>query len=78
VLAVSLYIPAVQLTELSASFYGVAVRGSVTVHMAASADEIWALVSDVTQIGKYSPETFEPSGSTMPPARRWELDSAAM
>lgn len=34
-------------------------RGSVTVHMAAPADEIWVLVSDVTQIGKYSPETFE-------------------
>jgi hypothetical protein len=34
-------------------------RGSVTVHMTAPADEIWAVVSDVTQIGKYSPETFE-------------------
>ncbi len=32
---------------------------SVTVHMNASADEIWALVSDVTQIGRFSPETFE-------------------
>jgi len=32
---------------------------SVTVHMAASPEKIWDLVSDVTQIGKYSPETFE-------------------
>jgi hypothetical protein len=32
---------------------------SVTVHMAASPEKIWALVSDVTRIGRYSPETFE-------------------
>jgi len=32
---------------------------SVTVHIAAPPDKVWALVSDVTQIGKYSPETFE-------------------
>lgn len=32
---------------------------SVTVHMAAPADRIWALVSDVTQVGRFSPETFE-------------------
>ncbi len=32
---------------------------SVTVHMSAPAEKIWTLVSDVTQIGKYSPETFE-------------------
>jgi Polyketide cyclase / dehydrase and lipid transport len=32
---------------------------SVTVHMAAPAAQIWELVSDVTQIGRYSPETFE-------------------
>ncbi|HEV8064636.1 MAG TPA: SRPBCC family protein, partial [Acidimicrobiales bacterium] len=32
---------------------------SVTVHMAAPADRIFELVSDVTQIGKFSPETFE-------------------
>ena len=32
---------------------------AVTVHMRASADEIWDLVSDVTKIGRYSPETFE-------------------
>ncbi len=34
-------------------------RDSVTVHMAALPDRIWALVSDVTRIGSYSPETFE-------------------
>ena len=34
-------------------------RDSVTVHMAAPADDIWRLVSDVTKIGRYSPETFE-------------------
>ena len=32
---------------------------SVTVHMNAPADKIWDLVSDVTKIGRYSPETFE-------------------
>jgi uncharacterized protein YndB with AHSA1/START domain len=32
---------------------------SVTVHMAAPADRIWDLLSDVTKIGRYSPETFE-------------------
>jgi uncharacterized protein YndB with AHSA1/START domain len=32
---------------------------SVTVHMAAAPEKIWDLVSDVTKIGRYSPETFE-------------------
>jgi uncharacterized protein YndB with AHSA1/START domain len=32
---------------------------SVTVHMAAPAETIWELLSDVTKIGRYSPETFE-------------------
>jgi hypothetical protein len=32
---------------------------AVTIHMAAPPDRIWALVSDVTRIGSYSPETFE-------------------
>jgi uncharacterized protein YndB with AHSA1/START domain len=35
------------------------VRDSVTVHMAAPPEKIWELVSDVTRIGSYSPETFE-------------------
>ena len=34
-------------------------RDSVTVPMAAPPERIWALVSDVTRIGEYSPETFE-------------------
>jgi uncharacterized protein YndB with AHSA1/START domain len=32
---------------------------AVTVHMDAPPDRIWELVSDVTRIGRYSPETFE-------------------
>ena len=32
---------------------------SVTVHVDAPPDEVWNLVSDVTRIGRYSPETFE-------------------
>lgn len=32
---------------------------SVTVHMDAPPEKVWALVSDVTRIGEYSPETFE-------------------
>jgi uncharacterized protein YndB with AHSA1/START domain len=32
---------------------------SVTVHMDAPPERIWELVSDVTRIGRYSPETFE-------------------
>lgn len=34
-------------------------RDSVTVHMQASPEQVWELVSDVTRIGEYSPETFE-------------------
>lgn len=34
-------------------------RDSVTVHMAASPEAVWDLVSDITKIGRYSPETFE-------------------
>jgi uncharacterized protein YndB with AHSA1/START domain len=33
--------------------------GAVTVHMSAPPQKIWDLVSDVTKIGRYSPETFE-------------------
>ena len=32
---------------------------SVTVHMDAPPADVWALVSDVTRIGEFSPETFE-------------------
>jgi uncharacterized protein YndB with AHSA1/START domain len=32
---------------------------AVTLHMAAPPEKIWGLVSDVTRIGRYSPETFE-------------------
>lgn len=32
---------------------------SVTVHIDAAPEAVWALVSDVTKIGSYSPETFE-------------------
>ena len=32
---------------------------AVTVHMSASPAKVWDLVSDVTKIGRYSPETFE-------------------
>ena len=34
-------------------------RGSVTVHMAAPPAVVWSLVSDVTRVGEFSPETFE-------------------
>src|SRR3954454_13673555 len=32
---------------------------AVTVNMAAPPEKVWSLVSDVTRIGEYSPETFE-------------------
>jgi hypothetical protein len=35
------------------------VHDSVTVHMSASPQAVWDLVSDVTNTGKFSPETFE-------------------
>src|ERR1700722_5622497 len=34
-------------------------KGSVTVHMAAPPKRVWSLVSDITNTGKFSPETFE-------------------
>ena len=34
-------------------------QGSVTVHMAAPPERIWDLITDVTRISRYSPETFE-------------------
>lgn len=33
--------------------------GSVTVHVDAAPEQVWAVVSDVTRIGELSPETFE-------------------
>ena len=44
-------------------------NGEVTVRMEASPEKVWALVSDVTRIGEFSPETFEARwtrGSTGP------------
>ena len=44
-------------------------RGEVSLHMQAPAEKVWALVSDVTRIGEFSPETFEARwsrGSTGP------------
>ena len=43
--------------------------GEVSLWMDAPVDEVWALVSDVTRIGEFSPETFEGKwtrGSTGP------------
>ena len=34
-------------------------RASVTVHMNAPPERVWGLVSDITRIGEFSPETFE-------------------
>ncbi|QYJ05077.1 SRPBCC family protein [Nocardioides panacisoli] len=34
-------------------------HGSVTVHMSAPPEVVWDVVSDVTRIGEFSPETFE-------------------
>jgi hypothetical protein len=45
------------------------IGGSVTVHMAAPPERIWDVVTDVTKIGNYSPETFEAEwleGATAP------------
>jgi uncharacterized protein YndB with AHSA1/START domain len=35
------------------------VRGSATIHINAPVGRVWPLISDVTQIGRFSPETFE-------------------
>lgn len=34
-------------------------RGSVTVQMAASPEIVWDVLSDITRIGEFSPETFD-------------------
>jgi uncharacterized protein YndB with AHSA1/START domain len=39
--------------------YSAGVQDSVTVHIDAPAEPIWDLISDVTKIGRFSPETFE-------------------
>lgn len=46
-------------------------RDQVTVSMKASPAEVWDLVSDVTRIGEFSPETFEAEwlGSASGPAK---------
>lgn len=44
-------------------------QDSVTVHVDAPPEEVWALVSDITNTGKFSPETFAAEwldGSTGP------------
>ncbi|MGC4110009.1 MAG: SRPBCC family protein [Nocardioides sp.] len=46
-----------------------ALEQEVSVHVDASQKDVWALVSDVTRIGEFSPETFEARwtrGSTGP------------
>ena len=43
--------------------------GEVSLHVDAPVEEVWALISDVTRIGEFSPETFEARwtrGSTGP------------
>lgn len=45
--------------------------GEVTVHIKAPVADVWALASDVTRIGEFSPETFEATwthGATGPVA----------
>jgi uncharacterized protein YndB with AHSA1/START domain len=39
--------------------YARLMKGSVTVSFAVPPDQVWDLVSDVTRIGEFSPETFE-------------------
>jgi uncharacterized protein YndB with AHSA1/START domain len=34
-------------------------RGSAELHIEASPQTVWQLISDVTQVGRFSPETFE-------------------
>jgi uncharacterized protein YndB with AHSA1/START domain len=47
----------------------VSLTREVSLHVDATPDEVWSLVSDVTRIGEFSPETFEARwirGSTGP------------
>jgi hypothetical protein len=51
-----------------------AMADSVTVHMTAPPERVWDLVSDVTRIGEFSPETIEARwtrGSTGPEPGAW-------
>ena len=34
-------------------------RAAVTLHMDAPPEKVWALISDITKMGEYSPEVFE-------------------
>lgn len=51
-------------------------KGSVTVHIAAPAELVWDLVSDVTRIGEFSPETFE-LADTLPLRLYWSVAGRA-
>jgi Polyketide cyclase / dehydrase and lipid transport len=42
-----------------AARYARVMDGSVTVYLDAPADRVWAVVSDITRVGEFSPETFE-------------------
>jgi uncharacterized protein YndB with AHSA1/START domain len=49
-------------------------QGEVTVHMNAPAEKVWDLVTDVTRIGEFSPETFDAEwikGATGPAVGAW-------
>lgn len=42
-----------------ATAVGLDMHDQVTVHISAPPDRVWDLVSDVTRVGEFSPETFE-------------------
>ncbi|TMK84064.1 MAG: SRPBCC family protein [Actinobacteria bacterium] len=49
-------------------------QGEASVHMDAPVERVWDLVSDVTRIGEFSPETFEAQwtkGATGPAVGAW-------
>jgi hypothetical protein len=49
-------------------------QGEATVHMDAPVERVWELVSDVTRIGEFSPETFDAEwirGATGPAVGAW-------
>jgi uncharacterized protein YndB with AHSA1/START domain len=49
-------------------------QGEVTVHMNAPVEKVWDLVTDVTRIGEFSPETFDAEwikGATGPAVGAW-------